>query len=119
MPDTTPRNPKGDKDMRAAKKIVAKAEPRRPAPSKGRGIFPLPQDHDPYDPKNADSGGFGMGGTSGSSGGFGVGGVGPQTGSYGSQANYGRGKTPGGPDSKPLTGPASQVAERARAARKK
>lgn len=47
--------------------------------------------YDPYDPRAADSGGFGFGGSTGSAGGFGVGGAGPQTGEFGSQANYGAG----------------------------
>jgi len=47
--------------------------------------------YDPYDPRAADAGGFGYGGSTGSAGGFGAGGSGPQTGEYGSQANYGAG----------------------------
>ncbi len=47
--------------------------------------------YNPYDPRAADSGGFGYGGTNGSAGGWGAGGMGPQTGEYGSQANYGSG----------------------------
>lgn len=47
--------------------------------------------YDPFDPRAADAGGFGYGGTNGSAGGFGAGGSGPQTGEYGSQMNYGAG----------------------------
>lgn len=75
-----------DYDIREPRIITPPVESDE-KPSKTEGYFR----YDPYDPRAADAGGFGFGGTNGSAGGFGAGGMGPQTGEYGSQANYGSG----------------------------